>query len=203
MPTKVRRQGVTSRPQSLSGRDRVLSAAYTLFVRRGVRQVGVDEIIAAAGVAKATLYRHFESKDTLIVAFLKLREELWTRGLIEAESLKRGTSARDRLLAIFDVLDEWFQAEDFEGCPFIGTVAQAVDPEDRVRLEAVAQLAIVRDFVRALATQAGIEDADALAHTWQLLMQGSIVKALSGDRKAARRARRLGEVILETHATAS
>lgn len=203
MPTKVRRRGLTSRPRSLSGHDRVLAAAYELFLRRGVRQVGVDEIIATAGVAKATLYRHFESRDNLVLAVLKLREKLWTRGWLEAETLKRATSARDRLLAIFDILDEWFQAKDYEGCPFIGTVAQAVEPNDRVRVEAVAQMTVVRSFVRGLAIQAGLKDADALAREWQLLMAGSIVMALSGDRKAARRARRLGEMILETYPSSS
>ena len=197
MPTRVKRRGQTSGPRSPSGHDRVLTAAYGLFLRRGVRAVGVDEIIAVAGVAKATLYRHFDSKEKLILAFLKRREDLWTRRWLEAETLKREASPRGRLLAIFDIFDEWFQAEDFEGCPFIGTATHSVEPRDPVRLEAVSQLAIVRSFVRRLATEAGLADADALAHTWQLLMAGSIVMALAGDRKAARRARRLGAKYLE------
>jgi AcrR family transcriptional regulator len=203
MPSKIKRRGLRSPSRSLSGHDRVLTAAYKLFLRRGVRAVGVDEIIATAGVAKATLYRHFESRDNLVVAFLKLREKLWTRGWLEAETLKRAITARERLLAIFDVLDEWFQGKDYEGCPFIGTVAQAVEPNDRVRVEAVAQMTVVRSFVRGLANEAGLKDAEALARTWQLLMAGSIVMALAGDANAAHRARRLGEMFLETYPAAS
>jgi AcrR family transcriptional regulator len=200
--TEVQRPGLSPRLKSRSAHDRVLTAAYSLFVRRGVRAVGVDEIIAAAGVAKATLYRHFDSKEKLVLAFLKRREDLWTRRWLEAETLKREASPRGRLLAIFDIFDEWFQAQDFEGCPFIGTAVQSVEPHDRVRLEAVSQLAVVRSFVRRLATEAGLGDADALAYTWQLLMAGSIVMALVGDRKAARRARRLGEKYLEKYRSA-
>ena len=65
-------------------RQRILDSAYELFSRRGVRAVGVDEVIKTASVAKATLYRHFKSKDELVLAFLQQREELWTRGWVEA-----------------------------------------------------------------------------------------------------------------------
>jgi len=70
-------------------RERILDTAYELFSRRGVRGVGIDEVIERAGVAKATLYRHFPSKDDLIIAFLDLREQRWTRNFVEAEVLSR------------------------------------------------------------------------------------------------------------------
>jgi AcrR family transcriptional regulator len=66
-----------------SGRERVLETAYRLFSRHGTRAVGVDRIIAESGVAKMTLYRNFASKDDLILAFLELREERWTRGWLQ------------------------------------------------------------------------------------------------------------------------
>ena len=189
------RQAPTPAVNASSARERVLSAAYGLFIRRGVRSVGVDEIIAAAAVAKATFYRHFSSKDALIVAFFKRREELWTRQWLEQGAMRRGAAPEARLLAIFDLFDEWFQSKDFEGCPFVSTVAKA-DPRDHVRAEAVAQLATIRSFVNGLAGEAGVEDADGFAVSWQLLMEGSIVMALSGDRDAARRAKRIGEMLL-------
>jgi len=86
-------------------RERILGTAYELFSRRGVRAVGIDEVIERAGVAKATLYRHFHSKDELVLAFLDLREQRWTRDFVEAGALSRGSGPEERLLAIFDVFD--------------------------------------------------------------------------------------------------
>src|SRR6267143_1614513 len=83
-------------------RDRILEAAYDLFSRRGIRAVGIDEVIDRAGVAKATLYRHFPSKDALAVAFLELREQRWSRDLVEAEATRRSATPEEQILAVFD-----------------------------------------------------------------------------------------------------
>src|SRR5438046_9524569 len=80
-------------------RERILETAYELFSRRGIRGVGVDEVIERAGVAKATLYRHFPSKDDLVVAFLELREQRWTREILEAEAKRLGANPEEHLLA--------------------------------------------------------------------------------------------------------
>src|SRR5256886_16130574 len=95
-------------------RERILDTAYELFSRRGVRGVGVDEVIERAGVAKATLYRHFPSKDDLVVAFLELREQRWTRGLLEAGARRLGAGPEEQLLSPFHGLDVWFRRADFE-----------------------------------------------------------------------------------------
>src|ERR687895_2973346 len=105
-------------------RERVLDTAYELFSRRGIRAVGIDEVVVRAGVAKATLYRHFPSKDHLVVAFLERREERWTRGWVEQEALRRASNPEDQLLAIFDAFDEWFRREDFEACSFINVLPE-------------------------------------------------------------------------------
>src|ERR1700722_11824902 len=112
-------------PSAPSARERILSAAYELFGRRGIRAVGTDEVIARAGVAKATLYRHFATKDELVLAVLERREQLWTHGLIEAQSERLGNTPEERLLAIFDVMHDWFQSRDgFEGCSFINVLLE-------------------------------------------------------------------------------
>jgi AcrR family transcriptional regulator len=176
----------------------VTAAAYELFSRRGVRMVGVDEIIALAGVAKATFYRNFASKNDLIIAYLRRRHQVWTVGWVQAETEKRADSPGERLLAIFDLFDEWFQKGDFEGCPFISTVSHG-EPRDRVRSEAAAQLRAIRAFVSGLAQQANLADPDRFAGSWQILIEGSIVMALNGDRAAARNARGVGEAFLATY----
>src|SRR5699024_10203900 len=93
-------------PTVAGPRERLLDVSYDLFSHRGIRDVGVDEVIAKAGVAKATLYRHFPAKDDLVRAFLHEREQHWTLGMVETEALERGATPRERLLAIFDVFDE-------------------------------------------------------------------------------------------------
>jgi AcrR family transcriptional regulator len=86
--------------------------------------VGVHEVIERADVATATLYRHFRSKDDLVLAFLERREQLWTREWLEAEARARGSNPEDQLLAIFDVFDEWFQREDYEACSFVNVLLE-------------------------------------------------------------------------------
>ena len=109
---------VTER-QAEGARERILDTAYGLFSTRGIRDVGIDEVIERAGVAKATLYRHFPSKDDLVLEFLRRRASLAGTDWMEREVRGRGTTPEEQLLAIFDVYDEWFHQWDYEGCPFI------------------------------------------------------------------------------------
>src|SRR5207253_10168423 len=99
-------------------RERILDAAYDLFSRRGIRAVGIDAIVEQSGVARMTLYRHFASKDALVLAFLERREQRWTKDWLQRAVEQRASDPRQRLLAIFDVFDDWFHQADFEGCAF-------------------------------------------------------------------------------------
>ena len=166
-----------------------MAAAYELFSRQGIRAVGVDAIIARAGVAKMSFYRHFPSKDDLVLAFLQKREQLWTHEWLEAEVKRRAGTPRERLLAIFGVFDEWFQREDFEGCSFINVLLEMTEPANPLRQATTLHLANIRIFLQALAEGAGVADPDDFARKWHILMKGSIVAAGEGDRLAARRAR--------------
>jgi AcrR family transcriptional regulator len=179
-------------------RERILEAAYELFSRRGIRAVGVDEVIERAGVAKATLYRHFPSKDDLVLAFLGLRERRWTRELVEAGARSRGEKPEEQLLAVFDVFDEWFRCADFEGCSFIRVLLE-MGSEHPAGKASVEHLANVRSVVRTLAAEAGLRDPEALAHSMLILMKGSIIAAAEGDADAARRARSMARLLVDEH----
>jgi AcrR family transcriptional regulator len=183
-------------------RERILDTAYELFSRHGIRAVGVDRIVATSGVAKMSLYRHFPSKDDLVLAFLQEREQRWTNAWLRAEVERRAATPDERLLAIFDVFGEWFRRDDFEGCSFINVLLEFDERDHRVRRASVEHLGNIRSFVRDLFTQAGARDPDALARQWHLLMKGSIVAAGEGDLESARRARELGELLLEREAAA-
>jgi AcrR family transcriptional regulator len=178
-------------------RERILEAAYELFSRQGIQAVGIDAVISRSGVARQTLYRHFASKEDLVLAFLERREELWTKGWLEEEVNGRASEPAERLLAIFDVFDEWFHRRDFEGCSFINVMLEHPDPADRVHRAGVAYLAGIRGFLEGLARAAGIADAEDFARQWHILMKGSIVAAAEGDQDAARRAKRIGAALLQ------
>jgi AcrR family transcriptional regulator len=177
--------------------ERILDAAYELFCTRGVNIVGIDEIIATSGVARQTLYRRFRSKQELVLAVLDRREQLWTRGWLQAEVERRADDPDGRLLAIFEVFDGWFRRDDFEGCAFINVMIEHPDTDDPVRAACVAYLAGIREFLAQLATDARIVDPRNFARRWHILMKGSIVSAGEGDADAALRARQIGTLVLE------
>src|ERR1700739_2499430 len=151
----------------VSARERILDAAYDLFSRRGIRAVGVNEVIEHAGVATATLYRHFPSKEKLVLAFLDLREQRWTKDLIEAGAIPRGSHPQERMLAIFDVLDEWFHRDDFEAGSFIKVLLE-LGPEHPAGGASVRHLEQLRAIARHLAEEAGLRDVDSFARSWHI-----------------------------------
>jgi AcrR family transcriptional regulator len=179
-------------------RERVLETAYAMFAARGVRDVGVDEVIKGAGVAKATLYRHFPSKDDLVVAFLEEREQRWTLDWVEAEARRRGSEPEEQLLAIFDLFDEWFHRKDFEGCAFISVMLE-MGPAHRTGSASVHHLENIRAVVRRLAEEAGVRDPSSFARSWHILMKGSIVQAVEGDLDAAARAKSMARLLIDKH----
>jgi AcrR family transcriptional regulator len=187
------------KPNRTPARERILDSAYELFSRRGIRAVGVDEVIERAAVAKATLYRHFKSKDDLVLAFLERREQLWTKERVEAQARQRGATPEERLLAIFDVFDEWFHETGFDGCSFINVLLETADREHPIGQASVVHLENIRSILRSLAEEANLRDPEGFARKWHILMKGSIVSAGEGDLEAAQRAKSIGRLLLVEH----
>jgi AcrR family transcriptional regulator len=181
-----------------SARQRILDAAYELFSQRGIRAVGVNEVIERAGVATATLYRHFPSKNDLVLAFLDLREQRWTKDFVEAGAIRLGSNPEERLLAIFDVLDEWFHRDDFEAGSFMRVLLE-LGPKSAAGGASVRHLEQMRSMVRRLAEEAGLRDTEPFVRSWHILMQGSIVAATEGDTDAARRSKAMARRLIEQH----
>jgi AcrR family transcriptional regulator len=181
----------------LSARERILDTAYDLFSRHGIRAVGVDRIIATSGVAKMSLYRHFHSKDALVLAFLQERERRWTMDWLQEEVTGRADDGAGRMLAVFDVFDQWFRRADFEGCSFINVLLEFGELDNPIRVATTGHLATIRGMVREYAADAGVSDPEAVARQWHILMKGSIVAAGEGDQEAAHRAQDLGRLLLE------
>lgn len=178
-------------------RDHLMATAWRLFYRDGFRAVGIDLILAEAGVAKMTLYNHFASKEELIVALLEKRDrEL--RASIVATVEAAGKSPTKRLLAVFDWLEDWFGSADFNGCVFIRALSEYPEATHAIHRTAWNHKVAVKQMLTSLCDAAGAKDPDALAETLSLLIDGAIVAA-HGTREtgSARSARATAAALLK------
>ena len=168
-----RLQRTNGRHAPPSSRDRILSAASRLFAEGGVRATGVDALIASAGVAKATFYRHFPSKDDLIVAWLEDSRTRWFEG-VRATAEATASTPDDVIPAFFDALVDWLEAGDFKGCPYLNTAIELGDPYHRATQVVRAYLIEIQGYLAEILSAAGYRDAAVLASELQMLVAGSI-----------------------------
>lgn len=162
-------------------RTRVLECAYRLFYRHGLRATGIDRIIAESGVAKASFYRHFPTKQALVEAYLDLRHARWM-GWLESR-LSAAPDARAWLAALPDALDDWFRAPGFRGCAFINGHAEAGSEAPAMTVTHKRELAA--RIARACA-EAGLAPSDEVAADLLLAIEGAIVRAQMEGADAAR-----------------
>jgi len=158
---------------AVSARERILTAAALLFAENGVARTGVDTLIEAAGVAKATFYRHFPSKDDLVVAWLRAPGTRWletVRPIAEA----RATTARDVLPELFDGLADWLEDEGYVASPYFNAAVTSTDPADPVAIAIRDYNADVHAYLAKVLAATGNPDPDALAHEVHVLIAGAI-----------------------------
>jgi AcrR family transcriptional regulator len=182
----------TRRP---SARERLLAAADELFYAEGVHTVGIDRIIERAGVAKASLYSTFGSKDELVRSYLEGRYQA-RRDRIR-NGLERFNTPRDRLLGIFDILAEAASAPGFRGCAFYNATAQASGGGAAQEVSASIR-AWTRKLFTELARDAGARDPEGLAAQFVILYDGSSVGArMDPQAGSAATARAVAAVLLD------
>lgn len=179
------------------GRDRLVATAVELFYRNGFNAVGLDRVIEEAGVTKTTFYKHFASKTELMVAAVELRDT-WELDAWQAAARKlAGDDARAQLLALFDVLDVWFNDVSFGGCMFLNVASEFPNPHDPVHRAAAKHKLANRQWVRDLAAACGAADADTFADLYMLTFEGALVLRQVYHRDdAARQARPLIERLI-------
>jgi AcrR family transcriptional regulator len=182
-------------PRRRSARERLLAAADELFYEEGINTVGIDRVIEHAGVAKASLYDCFGSKDGLIRVYLTARHE--ARQKMLRDRLGRYGNPRDRLLAVFDLMAEIAPATNFRGCAFIRAHAEA-RAEGSVKAVCDEARSWMRNLFIDLARGAGADDAEGLATQLAFLYDGAAVAIqMDRDRAAVTSARAAAELILD------
>jgi AcrR family transcriptional regulator len=185
--------GVALRPGT---RERIVRAAGDLFYAEGIHAVGVDRVTAAAGVAKATMYQQFRSKDELVAACLQRRAEQWRASVADPVLALPGSAAR-RVGAVFERLGKTFAAPGYRGCPFINAAAEYPRPDGPVAAAIAAHRAQVRGLFAELLADVPAARRAALTDQLVLLYDGTMVGAqLDQGPRAARRARAAARQLL-------
>ena len=184
-----------------SKRDDLIDTALRLFYTGGYNATGIDKILAESGVAKMTLYKHFRSKDELILAALNRRDEQfrnWLMGEIE----KASPDPKERLLSMFDALEIWFRGKAFKGmgfsgCAFINVAGEFGDPDHPAHRVAAEHKRRIIDYLTGLCEDAGFENPGEMAEELALLKEGAIATAQVRDMpEAARIAKKMARRLL-------
>ncbi|WP_045858223.1 TetR/AcrR family transcriptional regulator [Teredinibacter purpureus] len=173
----------------------LIDTAFKLFNELGYHAAGIDLILRESGVSKATLYKHFRSKDELILAVLRQRHEQII--LMLRETLMRSEDETVRVLAVFDTLDAWFQSNDFYGCYFIKASAEYTFSGEAIHDYAAWHKESVKHLLKEFIPDRSPTKRDSLAESLLLIMDGAIVGAhMRGDRRAAEKGKEIAAALL-------
>ncbi|WGS86652.1 TetR/AcrR family transcriptional regulator [Methylomonas sp. UP202] len=183
--------------------QRLLDAATELFYSQGIKATGIDAIVKLAGTNKMTLYNYFSSKDELVLAFLRKRDEDFTHWFVEQLNNK-AEHPKDKILAIFDVIEDWMSVPSFRGCAFINAAAEFPVEGNPVHQLSAEFYDKFSAFISSLAAACGIVGHDSLATQITLLVEGAIVsEQMKRHAGASRQAKRVAEILIATYQQAS
>jgi len=182
-------------------REHLIEVATELFNRFGYHAVGVDQVIAEAGIAKTTLYRHFKSKEDLIVTVLKQIDDRFRSDMRQAVD-SQAREPKKKLLATFDFLEGWFKDNSFYGCPFISAAGEYNERVSPVFQECMMHKRLIAAYYEELARAAELDNPRQVAEEINLLHEGAIAIAhITGDPGAARKAKSAAARLLEEAST--
>ncbi|WAI81450.1 MULTISPECIES: TetR/AcrR family transcriptional regulator [Achromobacter] len=163
-----------------STQERLLRATEHLIYQGGIHATGMDLIVKTSGVARKSLYKHYPNKDALVAAALQARDERWMQWFIVATT--QAATPRERLLSIFDALQEWFESDGFRGCAFINAAGEISDPANPIREVSRLHKTRLLEHVLRLAQDAKLPDPGEAARQLLVLIDGAIAVALvTGD----------------------
>ena len=177
--------------------DHILEVASDLFYEHGINNVGISRIIADAGVAKMTLYSHFDSKEALVIAYLENRSREWV-DWYKRQLYKMPLTPMDRLLSSFDVLDTWFKSKRYRGCLVANAIIELADhlhPVHEVKREYYAS---IKTMYLTLAGEADLRDSEYVAEQlFVLLREAMIAPYLDGHDGVVERSTQRAYSVLE------
>lgn len=179
----------------ISAKERILETALKLFYKHGLSAVGIDWIIAESGVAKASFYKHFPSKNDLIEAFIEKRDKNWLETTQNAMS-RLNLPPLNRPLALFDILQARLEDEEFRGCAFINTMVELASPDHKAFKAAALHKEKAIAYYAKILKEAGFNNTE-LAETFAMLIDGAIVTAVrTGSPEAAKKAKKIASALL-------
>lgn len=183
-------------PRTSPAAQHLLTVASALFYERGIRAAGVNLIAARAGVTKMTLYAHFGSKDGLVAAHLRARDQRWRDEL--QTRLAATSTPREQLLAIADAYRSWAETDAFRGCGFVNAAAELTDPDHPGRTVIAEHKRSVRDRLETIAQDAGCAEPADVAEEWFILLEGATITAsIRRDAAPLKRARDMALRLLD------
>jgi AcrR family transcriptional regulator len=191
---------MTMKTNELSTRQRLIAAAVRRFYRDGFRNVGIDQVYSDVGISKTAFYKHFESKEDLMLAVLA-EQTLWLQtSLRDMIGLHGGNTARGQFHALFDLVEQIIESDDFHGCIFVNVTMEFPLPHEPAHIAARQAKSSFENVVCEIAERGQAANPRAAARELCLIIEGAYVtRHLTGDPETIAVARRLGELVIAKH----
>ena len=180
-------------------RQRLIDAAVRRFYRDGFRNVGIDQVLADVGISKTAFYKHFESKEDLMLAALEM-QNCWLQDTFRTMIRERGgPTAIGQLRAVLDVVEHIIESDDFQGCIFVNVAMEFPLPHEPAHIAASQNKQAIEDIVNAISEEAGADEPKLLAQELCLIMEGAYVtRHVTGNKNTVDIARRIADLAISS-----
>ena len=202
--SKLLLQAKLASAMAIPTRLRLVEAAFQRFYRDGFRNVGLDQVLADVGISKTAFYKHFESKDDLLLAVLHSKNAWFQEILREVTSQRSVANPAAQLRRLFDVVDQIIASDEYHGCIFINAAMEFPQLHEPAHHAAAEHKRAIEAIVQELAAQAGADDPRSLAQELCLIMEGAYVtRQVTGNPQTIEIARRVADAAIEARLPAA
>ena len=185
-------------------RQRLVEAAIRRFYRDGFRSVGIDQVLADVGISKTAFYKHFESKEDLMLAALEMQNDWLNETFRKMIRERGGPTAIGQLHAVLDVVEHIIESDDYQGCIFVNVAMEFPLLHEPAHVAASQNKQAIEDIVLALAEDAGADDPYALSQELCLIMEGAYVtRQVTGNKDTVNIARRVAQLVIASRCSVS